>query len=265
MRGLIVILFLLITIVIPRGVNAQMTASPNNTKVFEAADKFFNTLNNLHKLITPFIENNSTTDDINFQVPANPANAAVALNSYRELFQEVEARVGVPSRILEGVWVIEAPGDWKNFTAEQIQMFSAPGGQVLSCRRNECSAAGLMQMTTGFDGQGRSHCPECDGGKAGYCPNMWDLYRSSVNKYGGYSHVGDVCNLRDNVYGAAEKLKKDSGTTSQNWTREQVYQAARSYYGSCSNNYRYTRLGKSADGLGKTYCEFLWDYYQMAQ
>ncbi len=261
MQRFIVIIFLVISIVIPKGVHAQMTANPDNTKLFEVADKFFNTLNNLHKLITPFIEDSSTSDDINFQVPANPANKAVALNSYRELFQDIESKVGIPSRILEGVWVIEAPGDWKNFNAEQIELFSAPGSKALVCRRNACSAAGLMQMTVGIDDKGSSACDGC--GKIGVCPNAWAIYGRSVNTYGGYTHEPDYCNLRDNAYGAAEKLKKDSRATSLIWTKEQTYRAGERYYGSCTE--RHKRFTTESYPLGRTYCEFLWDYYQMTQ
>lgn len=177
---------------------------------------------------------------------------APGVKNMRELFTEIESKVGVPSKVIEAVFIIESPGQYKAFSGEDIARYAQPGQRLPNCRPNECSAAGPMQMTTGADGSGDTTCPKCG---AGFCPNAWSTYRSAVNTFGGLSHQPEACNLRDNIYAAASKLKNDSGATGLQWTQDQIYRAATRYYGSCGEKYRYVRLGN------RTYCEFLWMFY----
>lgn len=181
---------------------------------------------------------------------SNPSTATTVRN-LREIFEDVEQKVQIPAKIVEGTLVVESPSTF-NFSEDEIQSYSQPGAVIPGCRPNACSAVGPMQMTTGIDNNGSSRCGGCG---LNQCPNAWSGYGNSVNTYGGYGHSSSPCNLRDSIYAGAAKLKKDSGNVGGPWTQEQVYRAARSYYGSCSDNYRYQRLG------GRTYCEFLWWYY----
>jgi hypothetical protein len=170
-----------------------------------------------------------------------------------DIFNEVGQKVGVPPKILEAVMQIEMPSTF-NLSSEQITDYSTPTHYWPSCGPNLCSAAGPMQMTIGVDDNGNTLCPACG---AGFCPNAWASYGDAVNSFGGYSHQANPCNIRDNVYGSAAKLKNDSkAADSLNWTQAEVYRAATRYYGSCGDNYRYQRLGN------RTYCEYVWDYYQ---
>lgn len=169
------------------------------------------------------------------------AAPAVSVKSLRDIFMEVEQKVQIPARIIEGVLLVESPATF-NFSETEIQNYSQPGATIPSCRPNACSAAGPMQMTTGIDNVGSSRCGGCG---LNQCPNAWAQYGQGLQP----------CNLRDSIYAGAAKLKKDSGNKGGAWTQDQVYRAATSYYGSCGDNYRYTRLG------GRTYCEFLWWYY----
>lgn len=175
------------------------------------------------------------------------------LSNLNDIFNEVGQKVGVPPKILEAVMKIEMPSTF-NLSSQQIVDYSTPDHYWLGCGPNICSAAGPMQMTIGIDGNGNNLCPACD---VGFCPNAWASYGGAVNSFGGYSHQANPCNIRDNVYGSAAKLKNDSqATTSLNWTQAEVYRAATRYYGSCADKYRYQRLGN------RTYCEYVWDYYK---
>lgn len=170
-----------------------------------------------------------------------------------DIFNEVGQKVGVPPKILEVVMKIEMPATF-NLSPQQIANYSAPNQSWPSCEPNICSATGPMQMTIGIDGDGNTLCPRCG---VGFCPNAWASYGKAINSFGGYLHQANPCNIRDNVYGSAAKLKNDSKTTdSLNWTQAEVYRAATRYYGSCGDKYRYQRLGN------RTYCEYVWDYYK---
>lgn len=182
--------------------------------------------------------------------------------SLTQIFSEVSQKVGAPIKILEAVLRIEYPSTF-NLSQQEIGFYSTPGnsmsGEYLP---NVCSATGPMQMTIGYDRNGSSLCPKCcwEGScldTKGGCPNAWASYARAVNTYGGYTHQPNPLNLKDNIYAAALKLKTDSAASDPvNWTQDQVYQASLRYYGSCSENARYERLGN------RTYCEFVWWYYK---
>lgn len=161
------------------------------------------------------------------------------------LLGQIGNESGVPEKILEAVLQIEGPQTF-DLTKDEAQKYSQSGAVLPNCGPNECSAIGPMQITTGTDNSGSNLCQKC----ACYptycpvCPNAWLKNNCS----------GNPCNLKDNISCAAKKLKSDSGGSgSTNWTQEQVYQAAESYYGECET--KFERLGN------KTYCEFVWDYY----
>lgn len=177
---------------------------------------------------------------------------ATSVKTFRELFNEIGGKMGIPPRLLEGVLVIEHGDYLLNFTSDQVNAYSAVGAVIPKCGPNNCSAAGAMQMTIGVDDRGSSVCAHCGSGLT-QCPNMWGAYGRSVNTNGGYTHAPNPCNLRDNIYAAAAKIKSDSGNTGGAWTREQVFSVGLHYYGSCSE--RFAHLND------KSYCEFLWWYY----
>lgn len=181
-----------------------------------------------------------------------PPPTATAVKSFREIFTEVGGKVGVPPRLLESVLAIEHGDYLINFTSEQVSAYSVPGAVIPKCGPNECSAAGAMQMTIGVDNRGSSVCAACGEGLK-QCPNMWGAYGKSVNTNGGYTHPPNPCNLRDNIYAAAAKIKNDSGNSGGPWTKEQVFRVGLRYYGSCSKKFSFLN--------DMTYCEFLWWHY----
>lgn len=171
-----------------------------------------------------------------------------SFSSLREIFNDVGNQIGVPPIILEAVLQIEMPSVFR-FTPEQIKQYSLPGNTIPNCHPNVCSATGPMQMTTGRDANNNPLCPNCCWKGScldtkGGCPNAWAAY--------GW---GDPCNLKDNITAAARKLKKDSKSNSPIfWTKDEVYRASYRYYGNCT--VAYPRLGN------RTYCEYVWWYYQ---
>lgn len=222
-------------------------------------------LNLLTEFLNIFLNYNYQSSDVSTSTPTLPGisptltqnkTSISPLNSpsnLNDIFNEVGQKVGVPPKILEAVMTIEMPSTF-NLSSQQIADYSSPGNYWPACGPNICSAAGPMQMTIGIDDNGDTSCPVCG---AGFCPNAWASYGEAVNSYGGYPHQANPCNIRDNVYGSAAKLRNDSqATTSSDWTQEQVYRAATRYYGSCDDKYSYERLGN------RTYCQFVWDYYQ---
>jgi len=211
------------------------------------------------------IANNPPREQVNNSQPINkpyqnrPTTIATRKNiDLYDLFSEVGKNVGVPIAVLEGVMHIEYPSTFA-MSPKQIAKYSAPGEIIPGCSPNVCSATGPMQITIGIDGSGSPNCASCCWkgkclDKKGGCPNQWSVYGSAINVYGGYTHTPNPGNIKDNVYAAALKLKKDSQTNyPNNWQKEDVYRAAKSYYGNCA--VKYQRLGN------RTYCEYIWWYY----
>lgn len=199
------------------------------------------------------LENNHLSPSPSVFFPqSSPSLPQFKITSLTQLFNDVSQRVGVPVKILEGVLTIETPSTF-NLTSDQIALYSQPGNRINNCAPNICSATGPMQMTIGIDNSGSNKCSKCG---LNSCPNAWAAYGRAVNIFTNDTHTPDPCNLRDNIFAAAYKLKTDSKATDPlNWTQEQVYEAGRRYHGSCSDKYRYPYLGN------RTYCEFLWWYY----
>jgi len=134
------------------------------------------------------------------------------------------------------------------YTPSQINQYIQPGQVIPNCPLNLCSAAGHMQMTTGFDDQGSPACNRCG---LTSCPNAWADHGKAVVEYEGANYIPNVCNLRDSTFGSARKLKKDSGTApgDMNWNTQHYLKAGKAYYG--SGTQRFERLGN------RTYGEYM--------
>lgn len=177
-------------------------------------------------------------------------------SSLDEIFTEVSQKVGVPKKILEAIVTIELPSTFR-LSPEEISRYSTPGNYWPNCGPNSCSATGPTQMTIGIDNKNSSTCSSCcwQGRCLTSCPNQWRVYGNAVNLFAQENHQPLPCNIRDNIFASAAKLKNDSGASDPiNWTQEQVFKAGKRYYGNCTVSYQ--RLGN------RTYCQFLWDYYQ---
>lgn len=122
-----------------------------------------------------------------------------------QIITEETNKVGIPTCVLKGVGIIEGAYGW-NLNDEQ---------RIRECRRNECSAAGPFQFTTG------APCGNCP---AGYCPNAWAIYGNG----------GNPCEPRTAANAAARKLKNDGPLTNGDPKNqlEQILNAGYRYYGS---------------------------------
>ncbi|GIW62333.1 MAG: hypothetical protein KatS3mg090_0159 [Patescibacteria group bacterium] len=176
------------------------------------------------------------------------------------LLSYISQKVGVPFGVFKAILIIEGP-NYLNLSSYEIETYIKPNYVIPGCGPNICSAAGPMQMTIGYDNKGDYSCSQCcwNGeclNTKGGCPNAWLTYGDAVNKYEAEKRDPNVCNLLDNLYAAAEKIKTDSATKSKNtnWTKDEVFRAAVRYYGNCTATY--ARLNN------KTYCEFVYDIYQ---
>ncbi|KKR71701.1 hypothetical protein A3A55_00540 [Candidatus Roizmanbacteria bacterium RIFCSPLOWO2_01_FULL_40_14] len=184
--------------------------------------------------------------------------------SLRELIMQVASVFGVPWQVLEATLHIEGEHVF-GLSSDEIIQYQEPNAQVpTNCNPNVCSAAGPMQFTTGYDNLGTPRCTACG---LATCPNAWSSYQNAVTEKVNDGRMPNVCNLKDSLYAAAKKLKNDSGTgTSETtWNKTAVTKAAQAYYGSCTP----CNVAKSGTGayyacqrLGKTYCDYVWDYYQ---
>ncbi len=177
-----------------------------------------------------------------------------------QLLKRVGKKVGVPFGVLKGVLTIEGPR-YLSLSPEKVREYSQPGYLIPGCRPNVCSATGPMQMTIGYDNTGSRLCGNCcwQGScldTRGGCPNQWAIYGSAVQQYEDSSRIPNACNLLDNLYAAAAKLKRDSRTGSKNtnWSKDEVYRASLRYYGNCTVKYKRLK--------NKTYCEFVYYIYK---
>lgn len=208
-----------------------------------------NSVEDVNRLQT--LVQNSVQEQIS-SLPENP--------TLDTLLSYISQKVGVPFGVLKAILIIEGPS-YLNLSSYEIQDYIKPDYVIPGCGPNICSATGPMQMTIGYDNKGDYACSQCCwNGKClntkGGCPNAWLTYGSAVNKYETEKRTPNACNLLDNLYAAAEKIKTDSATKSKNtnWTKDEVFRAAVRYYGNCTVTY--ARLSN------KTYCDFVYDIYQ---
>ncbi|MCR4263512.1 MAG: CHAP domain-containing protein [Candidatus Roizmanbacteria bacterium] len=186
--------------------------------------------------------------------------------SLRVLIKQAGDAFSVPWQVVEATLHIEGEHAF-GLSPEEVIEYQQPGAEVpTNCDPNFCSAAGPMQMTTGIDDTGSTSCSVCLGpGRT--CPNAWSGYENAVTEKTNDGRTPNVCNLKDSLYGGAKKLKNDSKTGESDivWDKIDVTKAAQAYYGSCTP----CNVAKAGTGayfacqrLGKTYCDYVWDYYQ---
>ncbi len=175
-----------------------------------------------------------------------------------DLIYEVGMNVGVPPKVLEAMVYIDY-SPILTYSSKEITKYSTPGSIIPDCGPDKCSLTGPMRLSIGIDSNGSPSCALCCSNgiclsTQGGCPNDWALYGNAVQEYGRYTHQPNPCNLRDNLYAAAMKLKKlGKVQKTTGWTKEETYRAVKNYYGNCSSKYK--RLGS------KTYCEYVWSQY----
>ncbi len=240
---------------IPPALDTANTPASSSLKLLiEILNAFINNINNAPSTNMP--PNYPTPPLYNFDQPTIPVLSPIPPRSLEEVFTEVSQKVGVPKRILEAIVKIELPATFR-LPADKIALYSTPGNYWPSCQPNECSATGPTQMTIGFDNQGSPTCSSCcwQGRCLNSCVNQWRVYGNAVNTFTGEGHQPHPCNIRDNIFAAAAKLKNDSGASNPiSWSKEEVFRAGKRYYGDCTVTFK--RLGN------RTYCQFVWDYYQ---
>ena len=127
-----------------------------------------------------------------------------------------------------------------------------------------------MQLTTGRENADCAKCPQA----CHYNPNAWAVYKNAVNEATGEGRNPHICNIKDSVFAATKKMKVDSGILGDNreWDKSVVRKVATRYYGEClccpgggDTELCTPRGGEmtlACRRLGRTYCEFVWEYYQ---
>ncbi len=151
------------------------------------------------------------------------------------IFNEAGTKIGTPPKILRGVMTREC-SPLVSLPNEKIIEYSQPGNGIPlghGCFKNSKGASGPMQ----------------------FLPDVWLSYASAVNKFGGYTHTPYIANMRDSVYAAAWKLKRNSRTTDLNWTYEQVRRAVICYNAGCG------RLNNPPSSTLR-YLEAVWNMYK---
>lgn len=185
-------------------------------------------------------------------------------SSVRQLNKEVGAFYKMPWQVLEAILKIEGSHVF-TLSEKEVIRYQQPGVKVpTNCTPNICSAAGPVQFTTGRDNRGSTRCSGCG---LSSCPATWNAYRNAVLEAVSDGRTPNVCNLKDSVYAAGKMLKKNSGTSSSkaDWTYNEVWKAAKSYYGSCqscSGSMPGTGAALACNRLGMTYCDYVWNFYR---
>ncbi len=151
-----------------------------------------------------------------------------------KIIRDAAAKYGIKPCVLAGIAMVEAPHIFheegpNGYTTAKVNALAAPGAvDEMNCHPNSCTAAGPMQMLTGFCGN-----PQTCG------QNYKDP--NDPNKYtGGHSweefqNAGDrcpncnVCNLYDSIYAAAAFLKARAGSNPT------PTNAVKAYFGECSD------------------------------
>ncbi len=181
---------------------------------------------------------------------ANPNGCSAAL---AQTFYSAATWANIPAGVIAGI----ANQEWKatfKHTDGEINQWEQPGVVaepngpanhprfINGCAQSFAGAEGPFQFLTGKANQ----------------PNIWGSYQSAVVDAGArqQDYTGQACNLLDAAYGAAKKLKLNSGlgfaTKKDQWTQDDVYTVARAYLGACIPNYN----------PSLNYCEGVWQYYK---
>ncbi len=211
----------------------------------------------------------------------NPLGLPPPSSKIHDLAVEIGQKVGVPPALVLTAMNIETGDKFYSRDNAYIEQYSKPGASLpfsySECSLTQCGESGPMQMTVGYDSYGDTKCTRCTYPTAqGSCPaNAWGGVSEQVESLVGSSSVSP-CNIRENMYGAAIKMKNDStyvtATTKyggvidtdcapfikskpivdgMKWNQKAVYLTGCHYHGSCFT--RYPRLNN------RTYCEILWD------
>lgn len=218
----------------------------------------------------------------NFCEPFTTAVCNVERVKLMNLIESAASWAKMPAAVLAGVLSIEGRHVF-SYTNEEVAAFSADtavppflggidgqGIDPFNSTQNSCGAIGPMQIlvdsSPGYPPLPIND-PPCDDGRV---LNVWFRYKSAVNIAGVSSLANpDARNIRNALYGAAWKLKCQSGTasttecsdgsfgsydndTTDAWEREDVDAAASAYYGQCD-----TAVWET----GETYCDIVWQYY----
>lgn len=173
-------------------------------------------------------------------------------NELKKLIIDAGGWAGAPPAVIAAIAEIEGPHIF-DYTDEQILTYSAPGAKdPINCAPNGCGARGPMQFLN--DGI----ATDCGDYTGKLMPDVWAKYANAVNEaLPQENRIPEVCNIKDSIYAAALKIKTNSQTSKEEtclWSQEAVDNAARGYHGECS--IKWERLG------GRTYCEYVWEYYQ---
>lgn len=182
--------------------------------------------------LSDFLSNEEDESTPSSEVIIPPSQTNLTLDS---IFNEAGTKVGTPPKILRGVMTRECP-PLINLPNEKIIEYSNPGNGIPvghGCFRNSIGASGPMQ----------------------FLPDVWTRNASAVNRFGGYTHTPYIANMRDSVYAAAWKLKRDSQTSDLNWSYEQVKRAVICYNAGCG------RLSNPPSSTLR-YLEAVWKIYK---
>jgi len=196
-----------------------------------------------------------------------------------KIFEAAGAFFKVPAGVLVGVASIEGPQIF-SYSDDEILAYSADSGgsgidgqgiDPANSTPNGCGAVGPMQFLIDRDSNYPAWVDTCEN-PAAAVTNVWGQYKTAVNiaKVSSISNP-DARNIRNAIYGAAWKLKCDSGAPadecasgnfsrydhtdnpneeySDAWEREDVDAAAGGYYGACVSS------------TGYEYCQTVWDIY----
>ncbi|OGY24068.1 MAG: hypothetical protein A2172_00795 [Candidatus Woykebacteria bacterium RBG_13_40_15] len=202
----------------------------------------------------------------------------------KSLFEAAGAWAKVPAGVLVGIAVIEGPHIF-GYSDEEIDDYSkdvytgSPNGingegiDPENREPNGCSAIGPMQMSVDYMEDYGFRPSDLDCGDVTDPPCAWCTYKTAVVEAGvtTYSPNPDVRNIRNAIYGAAWKLKCDSGAPSDEcdraqftkydyndsddaWEKEdEIEKAGTAYYGDCD---------KPIERFGSmTYCDKIWEVY----
>lgn len=188
-----------------------------------------------------------TTD---FCQGANPAGCSTAL---KNIYETAGTWANMPAAVIAGISNQEWKATFKHTDTEIVQWSKEgervePNGPtehprfINGCALSFAYAEGPMQFLTGKNGG----------------LNVWNSYRTAAIEAGvrksGYT--GEACNVLDAIFGAAKKLKSNSGVPfavhKPEWQKDDVYNAARAYLGACIPNYN----------PNINYCEGVWQYYR---